>query len=197
MDFNEILLFLVNNSFDNYYLILFFFISIILLSLPFPMTFVIIGNVYVFGWYGFLIVLLSFPIGSMLTYFYVKNLYKLLQKISFFNKYLVITNTSKERFYNNIYLLLIARATIPFFIASVAMAILDISKKRFILVTILGQLHNVLIISIFVMGIRDTMIEYNDIVINWKDPKFYAPLVIMFCIILIAGFINKKYKIKF
>ena len=77
------------------------------------------------------------------------------------------------------------------------MAILDISKKRFILVTILGQLHNVLIVSIFVMGIRDTMIEYNDLVINWKDPKFYAPLVIMVCLIFIAGFINKKYKIKF
>ena len=89
IDLNEILLFLANNNFGNQYLILFFLLSVILLSTPFPITFVIIGNVYVFGWYGFLIVMLSIPIGSLLTYFYIKKLYKLIIKIPIINKHLI------------------------------------------------------------------------------------------------------------
>ena len=197
VDFNEILLFLANNNFGYQYLILFYLLSVILLSFPFPMTFVIIGNVYVFGWYGFLIVMLSIPIGSLLTYVYVKKLYKLVEKIPFVNKYLIKKNNSKDKFYKNIYLLIIARATLPFFLVSVAMSILDITKKRFLLITIVGQIHYVLITSIFVLGIRDTIIEFNDIIINWKDPEFFIPLIIIISLIFISGFLNKRYKIKF
>ena len=197
VDFHEILLFLANNNFGYQYLILFFLLSVILISFPFPMTFVIIGNVYVFGWYGFLIVMLSIPIGSLLTYVYVKKLYKLVKKIPFVNKYLIKKNNSKDKFYKNIYLLIIARATLPFFLVSVAMSILDITKKRFLLITIVGQIHYVLIISIFVLGIRDTIIEYNDIIIDWKGPIFFIPLIIMISFIFISGFLNKRYKIKF
>jgi uncharacterized membrane protein YdjX (TVP38/TMEM64 family) len=197
LDFNEILLFLANNNFGYQYLILFYLLSVILLSFPFPITFVIIGNVYVFGWYGFLIVMLSMPIGSLLTYIYVKKLYKLLKKIPFINKYLIKNNNSRDNFYNNIYLLIIARATLPFFLVSVAMSILDISKKKFIFITIIGQTHYVLITSIFVLGIRDTIIDYNDIIIDWKQPIFFIPLIIMISLVFISGFLTKKYKIKF
>ena len=197
LDFNEILLFLANNNFGYQYLVLFYLLSVILLSFPFPITFVIIGNVYIFGWYGFLIVMLSMPIGSLLTYIYVKKLYKLLKKIPFINKYLIKNNNSRDKFYNNIYLLIIARATLPFFLVSVAMSILDISKKKFIFITIIGQTHYVLISSIFVLGIRDTIIDYNDIIIDWKQPIFFIPLIIMTSLVFISGFLNKKYKIKF
>ena len=197
VDFNEILLFLANNNFGYQYLILFYLLSVILLSFPFPMTFVIIGNVYVFGWYGFLIVMLSIPIGSLLTYVYVKKLYKLVKKIPFVNKYLIKKNNSKDKFYKNIYLLIIARATLPFFLVSVAMSILDMTKKRFLLITIVGVIPFVLITSIFILGIRDTIIEYNDIIIDWKDPEFFIPLIIMISLIFISGFLNKRYKIKF
>lgn len=197
LDFNEILLFLANNNFGYQYLILFYLLSVILLSFPFPITFVIIGNVYAFGWYGFLIVMLSMPIGSLLTYIYVKKLYKLLKKIPVINKYLIKNNNSRDKFYNNIYLLIIARATLPFFLVSVAMSILDISKKKFIFITIIGQTHYVLITSIFVLGIRDTIIDYNDIIIDWKQPIFFIPLIIMISLFFISRFLTKKYKIKF
>jgi len=197
VDFNEILLFLANNNFGYQYLIFFYLLSVILLSFPFPITFVIIGNVYVFGWYGFLIVMLSIPIGSLLTYVYVNKLYKLVIKIPFVNKYLIKKNNSKDKFYKNIYLLIIARATLPFFLVSVAMSILDITKKRFLLITIVGLIPFVLITSIFVLGIRDTIIEYNDIIIDWKNPIFFIPLIIMISLIFISGFLNKRYKIKF
>ena len=197
LNFDEILLFLVNNNFGYQYLILFYLLSVILLSFPFPITFVIIGNVYVFGWYGFLIVMLSMPIGSLLTYIYVKKLSKLLKKIPIINRYLIKNNNSRDKFYNNIYLLIIARATLPFFLVSVAMSILDISKKRFIFITIIGQIHYVLITSIFVLGIRDTIIDYNDIIIDWKQPIFFIPLIIMISLVFISRFLTKKYKIKF
>ena len=187
VDVNEILLFLANNNFGYQYLILFYLLSVILLSFPFPMTFVIIGNVYVFGWYGFLIVMLSIPIGSLLTYVYVKKLHKLVKKISFVNKYLIKKNNSKDKFYKNIYFLIIARATLPFFLVSVAMSFLDITKKRLLLVTIVGQIPYVLITSIFVLGIRDTIIEYNDIIIDWKDPKFFIPLILMITLIFLKN----------
>ena len=77
------------------------------------------------------------------------------------------------------------------------MSILDISKKRFVLITIVGQIHYVLITSIFVLGIRDTIIEYNDIIIDWKDSKIFIPLIIIISLIFISRFLNKKYKIKF
>tara|TARA_B100001059_G_C17818529_1_gene576783 strand:- start:1653 stop:2249 length:597 start_codon:yes stop_codon:yes gene_type:complete len=196
-DFNEILLFLANNNFGFQFLILFYLFSVILLSFPFPITFVIIGNVYVFGWYGFLIVMFSMPIGSLLTYVYVKKLYKLLKKFPVINRYLIKKNNSRDKFYNNIYLLIIARATLPFFLVSVAMSILDISKKKFIFVTIIGQIHFVLITSIFILGIRGTIIDYNDIIIDWKQPIFFIPLIIMISLVFISRFLTKKYKIKF
>jgi len=77
------------------------------------------------------------------------------------------------------------------------MSILNISKKRFVLITFVGQIHYVLINTIFVLGIRDTIIEYNDIIIDWKEPKIFIPLIIMISLIFISGFLNKKYKIKF
>ena len=80
MYFNEILIFLANNTFDYKYIILFYLISVILLSLPIPYTFVIIANVYIFGWYGFFVVLLAIPIGALLTYYYVIKLKNLIAK---------------------------------------------------------------------------------------------------------------------
>ena len=77
------------------------------------------------------------------------------------------------------------------------MSMLDITKKRFLLITIVGLIPFVLITSIFVLGIRDTIIEYNDIIIDWKDPIFFIPLIIMISLIFISGFLNKRYKIKF
>lgn len=196
-EFNEILLLLVNNNLDNKYLILFLFLSIFLLSTPFPITLVIILNVYIFDWYGLVISMLAFPIGSLLTYFYVKNLKKIFLKIPFFKKYLNTTNIIPRKFYQNIYLLIIARATLPFFLVSLAMAILDISKKQFIMITLLGQTHYVLITSIFVHGIRETIIDYNDIVIEWSNPLFFIPIILIIILIFISKLIKERYQIKF
>ena len=197
MPFNEILLFLANNDFTYKYILLFYILSLICIALPIPYTFVIISNAYVFGWIGFLLVVIAIPPGALITYLFIKNFYFIIEKTKLDNFFLKKKINFKFKLYNNIFILLFARATLPFFLVSVAMSILDITKKRFLLITIVGQLHNVLITSIFVLGIRDTIIEYNDIIIDWKDPKIFIPLIIMISLIFISGFLNKKYKIKF
>jgi len=195
MYFDELLLFLANNNFDYKYFLAFFTISIFLLSLPIPYTFIIISNVYVFGWYGFLIVILSIPLGSILTFFYVKKIFKILNKISFFHKFFFKKKNINIKLYQNIYLLIFARATLPFFLVSVAMSLVNITKKRFIYVTILGTFANVFLVSTLVEGIRDNIIKYNEIVIDWKNPKFVFPILFIFLFIFIADMIKKKFKL--
>jgi hypothetical protein len=189
MYFDEILIFLANNTFDFKLVFLFYFISVILLSLPVPYTFIIIINVYVFGWYGFLIMLLSIPVGSALTYYYVSQFYHLIKKIFFFKK---INN----KFFDNIYFLIIARATLPFFLVSLAMSLVNIPIKKYLFITILGTFANVLLVSIIVEEIRDTVIKYEDIVLDWKDPKFIVPLLLIFLLIFITNYVKKKFKLK-
>ena len=111
MFYDEIFLFIIDNNFDYKYIIFFYIISVILLSLPVPYTFIIIANVYVFGWYGFLIVILSIPLGSLITYFYVRKLKNLIERISFLKSKKININ-----FFKNSYLLILARATLPFFL---------------------------------------------------------------------------------
>ena len=126
MYFDEILLFLANNHLGIEYFIIFYIASIILLSLPIPYTFIIIANVYVFGWYGFLIVIFSIPFGAVLTYYYINKLKSFIKKISFFK-----SNKINNKFFNNIYFLILARATLPFFVVSVAMSIVKMNLKRY------------------------------------------------------------------
>tara|TARA_Y100001970_G_C14239495_1_gene863994 strand:- start:1988 stop:2563 length:576 start_codon:yes stop_codon:yes gene_type:complete len=191
MYFNEILIFLANNTFDYKYIILFYLISVILLSLPIPYTFVIIANVYIFGWYGFFVVLLAIPIGALLTYYYVIKLKNLIAKIPFLNK-----KTINKKFFQNIYFLIIARATLPFFLVSLAMSLFNISIKRYILTTILGTFSNLLLMSIIIEEIRDTIIKYDDIVFNFKDPKFIIPLSLIIIIIFITNYVKKRFNLK-
>ena len=191
MYFNEILIFLANNTFDYKYIILFYLISVILLSLPIPYTFVIIANVYIFGWYGFFVVLLAIPIGALLTYYYVIKLKNLIAKIPFLNK-----KTINKKFFQNIYFLIIARATLPFFLVSLAMSLFNISIKRYILTTILGTFSNLLLMSIIIEEIRDTIIKYDDIVFNFKDPKFIIPLSLIIIIIFIINYFKKRFNLK-
>ena len=191
MYFNEILILLANNTFDYKYIILFYIISVILLSLPIPYTFIIIINVYVFGWYGFCIVLLSIPIGSALTYYYVNKFNNLINKIFFFKNKKI-----NNKFFQNIYFLIIARATLPFFLVSFAMSLMKITLKKYLVITVLGTFSNVLLVSIIVEGIRNTVIKYNDIVINLQDPRFIIPLLIIIVLIFITNYVKNKFKLK-
>ena len=74
----EILLYFVNNNFTYDYIFVFFILSIIGLSLPIPYTLIIIINVYVFGWIGFFMVILSVPLGAVLTFFYMRKFHNVI-----------------------------------------------------------------------------------------------------------------------
>ena len=120
MSIEEILLYLANNNFSYQYVIVFFILTVISLSLPVPYTLIIISNVYVFGWLGFFIVILSIPLGSFITYIYIKKFYQILLKINFFKKLFKNKLINKINFKNKIYLLVIARATLPFYLVSIS-----------------------------------------------------------------------------
>ncbi len=188
MPFNEILLFLVNNDFTYEYILLFYILSLICIALPIPYTFVIICNSYVFGWIGFLLVVVAIPPGSLITYFFIKKFYFIIEKSKLNNFFLKKKINFKFKFYNNVIVLLFARATLPFFLVSVLMALIKIPLKKYLFITTMGTFINVLLYSMFVISIRDSIINYNDIIINWKDPKFLISLLLL----IIFGFIYKK-----
>ena len=190
MFFDDLFLFFVNNKFNYEFLFIFFIISTILVSLPIPYTFIMITNAYVFGWIGFIITLLSVPLGSLITYIIIKKLKKSLNQISFFQKILGNNILLENKISKNTYLLLIARLTLPFFIMSVFMSTIKINIKKYIFITIAGTFPNILIFSFVVNNIKDSISSYEDVVIKWYDIKFLLSIAL----IILFIFILKKLK---
>ena len=187
---DDLFLFFVNNKFNYEFLFIFFIISTILVSLPIPYTFIMITNAYVFGWIGFIITLLSVPLGSLITYIIIKKLKKSLNQISFFQKILGNNILLENKISKNTYLLLIARLTLPFFIMSVFMSTIKINIKKYIFITIAGTFPNILIFSFVVNNIKDSISSYEDVMIKWYDIKFLLSIAL----IILFIFILKKLK---
>ena len=192
MFLDDLFLFFVNNKFNYEFLFIFFIISTILVSLPIPYTFIMITNAYVFGWIGFIITLLSVPLGSLITYIIIKKLRKSLNQISFFQKILGNNILLENKISKNTYLLLIARLTLPFFIMSVFMSTIKINIKKYIFITIAGTFPNILIFSLVVNNIKDSISSYEDVMIKWYDIKFLLSIAL---IILFIFILNKLKKI--
>ncbi len=192
MFLDDLFLFFVNNKFNYEFLFIFFIISTILVSLPIPYTFIIITNAYIFGWIGFIITLLSVPLGSLITYIIIKKLKKSLNQISFFKKILNNNMLLENKISNNTYLLLIARMTLPFFIMSVFMSTIKINIKKYIYITIIGSFPSILIYSLVVNNVKDSISSYDDIMIKWYDIRFLLSIAL---IILFIFFVNKLKKI--
>ena len=191
MFLDDLFLFFINNKFNYEFLFIFFIISTILVSLPIPYTFIMITNAYVFGWIGFIITLLSVPLGSLITYIIIKKLKKSLNQISFFQKILGNNILLENKISKNTYLLLIARLTLPFFIMSVFMSTIKINIKKYIFITIAGTFPNILIFSLVVNNIKDSISSYEDVMIKWYDIKFLLSIVLMILFIFILNKLKK------
>ena len=192
MSIEEFFLYLANANFAREYIFIFFILSLIGFSLPVPYTLIIIANVYIFGWIGFGIVVFSIPIGALITFFYIKKFSKFLKKITFINKIYKKKLSQNIKFHNNIYVLILLRATIPFFLASVGFSLTNISIKKYLYATIIGTFSHILLISLIITSIRDSIVTYNDIVIRWNDPRLIIPLILL----LLFVFISKKINVK-
>ena len=192
MSTEETILYLANNNFTYEYVLIFFILSIIGFSLPIPYTLIIITNVYVFGWLGFFLVILSVPLGSLITFFYVKKFSNFIRKIKFFHKIFQNKLNNTIKFYNNIYILILIRATVPFFLASVIFSLTNISMKKYLYSTIIGTFSHIFLCSLIINSVRDSIINYNDIKISWNDPRFFLPLIVMFLLVFISKKINIK-----
>ena len=188
----EILLYLANNNFTYEYVLIFFVLSIIGFSLPIPYTLIIITNIYVFGWVGFFLVMLSVPLGSLITFFFIKKFTNFIRKIKLFHKIFKNKLINKIKFYNNIYILILTRATVPFFLASVIFSLTNISIKKYLYTTIIGTFSYIFLCSLIINSVRDSIINYNDIKISWNDPRFFLSLIVMFLLVFISKKINIK-----
>ncbi len=191
MFLDDLFLFFVNNKFNYELVFIFLIISAILVSLPIPYTFIIITNAYAFEWIGFIITLLSVPLGSLITYIIIKKLRKLLNQISFFQKILSNNMLLENKISKNTYLLLIARMTLPFFIMSVFMSTIKINIKKYIFITIIGSFPSILIYSLVVNNIKDSISSYEDVMIKWYDIKFLLSIVLIILFIFIASKLKK------
>ena len=192
MSVEEILLYLVNNNFAYDYVFIFLILSIIGFSLPIPYTLIIITNVYVFGWMGFFLVIFSVPLGSLITFFYVKKFSNFIRKIKFSHKIFQNKLYNKIKFYNNIYILIFIRATAPFYLASVIFSLTNISINKYLYITIIGTFSHILLCSLIINSIRDSIISYNDVIISWSDPRFFLSLIILFLFVFFSKKINLK-----
>ena len=192
MPIEEILLYLANNNFTYEYVLIFFILSIIGFSLPIPYTLIIITNVYVFGWVGFFLVILSVPLGSLITFFYVKKFSNFIRKIKFFHKIFQNKLNNTIKFYNNIYVLIFIRATMPFFLVSAILPLTNMSINKYLYITIIGTFSHILLCSLITNSVRDSIINYNDIVISWNDPRFFLSLIILFSFVYLGKKINTK-----
>jgi len=192
MSIEEILLYLANNNFTYKYVLIFFVLSIIGFSLPIPYTLIIITNVYVFGWVGFFLVILSVPLGSLITFIYIKKFRNFIEKMKLFHKISKNKLINKIKFYNNTYILILIRATVPFFLASVIFSLTNISIKKYLYTTIIGTFSHIFLCSLIINSVRDSIINYNDIVISWNDPRFFLSLIVMFLLVFISKKINIK-----
>ena len=188
----EFFLYLANTNFAHEYIFIFFILSLIGFSLPVPYTLIIIANVYIFGWIGFGIVVFSIPIGALITFFYIKKFSKFLKKITFINKIYKKKLSQNIKFHNNIYVLILVRATIPFFLVSVAFSLINMSIKKYLYATIIGTFSHILLISLIITSIRESIVTYNDIVIRWNDPRFIVSLIILLSFVFISKKINVK-----
>ena len=192
MSIEEFFLYLANTNFTHEYIFIFFILSLIGFSLPVPYTLIIIANIYIFGWIGFGIVVFSIPIGALITFFYIKKFSNFLKKITFINKIYKKKLSQNIKFHNNIYVLILVRATIPFFLVSVGFALTNMSIKKYLYATIIGTFSHILLISLIITSIRESIVTYNDIVIRWNDPRF----IVSFILLLSFVFISKKINIK-
>ena len=192
MPIEEILLYLANNNFTYEYVLIFFVLSIIGFSLPIPYTLIIITNIYVFGWVGFFLVILSVPLGSLITFFFIKKFTNFIRKIKLFHKIFKNKLINKIKFYNNVYILILTRATVPFFLASVIFSLTNISIKKYLYTTIIGTFSYIFLCSLIINSVRDSIINYNDIIISWNDPRLFLSLIIMLLLVFFGKKINTK-----
>ena len=192
MSIEAILLYLANNNFTYEYVLIFFVLSIIGFSLPIPYTLIIITNIYVFGWVGFFLVILSVPLGSLITFFFIKKFTNFIRKIKLFHKIFENKLINKIKFYNNIYILILTRATVPFFLASVIFSLTNISIKKYLYTTIIGTFSYIFLCSLIINSVRDSIINYNDIIISWNDPRLFLSLIIMLLLVFFGKKINTK-----
>lgn len=174
------------------------YIILITLCIPGTILFDLIAG-FVFGWYfGTIIVVFSYGIGSLLNFILVRYFFKDLfaNKFSRF-KSLIHGSGQYGLLINLTGLRLIA--VIPFWILNIVAALLNVNVRTFLTSTIIGIIPSTIIYAVIGDGVRDMLNSgeplTTELLIN---PRIWIPIFVMALLLMLPNIIKyyRQNKIK-
>src|SRR5579863_5413793 len=166
------------------------YILLIMLCIPGTILFDLIAG-FVFGWYfGTIIVLFSYGIGSFLNFILVRYFFKDL----FANKFgrfksLIHGGGQYGLLINLTGLRLIA--VIPFWILNIVAALLNVNVRTFLISTLIGILPSTIIYVVIGDGVSDMLDKGQALTPEiLMDPKIWIPIFIMAILIMLPNIIK-------
>lgn len=150
---------------ENFLLTVTFFIlfSTALLLFPLPSSVVLIFSGIFFEHYSFLINLIVLNSSSMISYFTVRRLFRILNRLSYKLKPKIDSLSVRINNINNFNELLLFRIFLPFSVFNYSAGFLKFSFKNLILVNFVGLIPRVLMISSLGASLNITFIENNNL----------------------------------
>lgn len=194
----EILGFKLNHPYEFVWGYIFSYIILIILCIPGTILFDLIAG-FVFGWFfGTILVIFSYGIGSFLNFLLVRHFFKdaLANRFNRF-KSLIHGSGRYGLLINMTSLRLIA--VIPFWILNIVAALLNIKSSTFLISTLIGILPSTIIYVVIGDGVRDAFSSGRaltpELILN---PKIWAPLIIMGLLFMLPNIIKyiKQTRIK-
>ncbi len=174
------------------------YVVLIIACIPGTILFDLIAG-FVFGWfYGTVIIVFSYSIGSFLNFMLIRYFFKNLLANRFTKfKSLIHGSGRYGLLINMIGLRLIA--VIPFWVLNIIAALLNINPRIFMLSTLIGILPSTIIYAVIGDGVRDMLNKgeplTTDLLLN---PRIWMPIIIMALLLMLPNFIKyyKQTKIK-
>ena len=154
----------VNFLFTVAFFILF---STILLLFPLPSSVVLIFSGIFFEHHSFLINLIVLNSSSMITYFTIKRLFQILNRLPYNLKPKIDSLSVRINNTDNLKELLLFRIFLPFSVFNYSAGFLKLSFKKLILVNFVGLIPRVLMISSLGASISITFIENNNLLLTF------------------------------
>ncbi|MCC2625858.1 MAG: hypothetical protein K0R14_1731 [Burkholderiales bacterium] len=169
------------------------YIALIIVCIPGTILFDLIAG-FVFGYYfGTLIVIFCYGIGSFLNFLLVRYFFKNLLAHRFSRFKTLIHGSGRHGLLINLIGLRLI-AVIPFWILNIVAALLNINARTFLISTLIGILPSTIIYVVIGGGVREMLNKGQPLTTELlMNPKIWVPVFIMAIIIMLPNII-KYYK---
>jgi uncharacterized membrane protein YdjX (TVP38/TMEM64 family) len=169
------------------------YVVLIIVCIPGTILFDLIAG-FVFGWYyGTVIVVFSYSVGSFLNFILIRYFFKNLLANRFTKfKSLIHGSGRYGLFINMTGLRLIA--VIPFWVLNIIAALINVNPRIFIISTLIGVLPSTIIYAVIGDGVRDMLNKGEQLTPELLlNPRIWIPIIIMALLLMLPNFI-KYYK---